>query len=569
MRKTTRAWLTGASVVASTAILLAGCGNQTNTSSTQQSGTSTDTTLHVAQGTKWNDEFIPNLDSSGYTSAMWQLSFDPLLNFNNKLGIEPWLVSKYKYSADHKTLTCWIQPNANWSDGKPIVSQDVLLDMNFLASPAYNGPHLQGQSEYLVDNVVGESKIQSGKAKSFADTGGFTIINDKEFQVHVNQADAAFLTADLAWITPLPAHVLKNIPFSKWLTMPFDRKPTVVSGAYIPTSANGQSVDKFKANPDYWRGKPKIANVVLQYVSPDVEPSMIQNGQLDYAINGIPSDDKLKLKGQPGVSEHTDPSLEYSFLGLEDKKPYFSDVRVRQAIEYALNRQEMIQGLYKGMAVPINSPTPDSFSWAATPASQLNQYKYDPKKAEQLLDAAGYVKKGQWRIDPKTGKTLQIHLVYSSGNTVTQSEGTAIQQDLQAVGLDVVVDTPLDFNTLISRLENNDSNIDMWLMSNELGADPDPRGMWGTKDPDNFGRYSNTEIDKLIYNTWALPSDFTQAGRGEQFQKFNKFVNQQLPLVFLWDLQDVTVYSSKLNIPASHFGPLGAWPVAPDWTLSN
>ncbi|GMA50372.1 ABC transporter substrate-binding protein [Alicyclobacillus contaminans] len=557
-------------LAASAAMLLYGCGQNTaSNSSSKDSATPVDGgTLTVAQGTPWNDEFIPNLDSSGYTEAMWQLSFDPLLNVDNKLQLQPWLVQKYQYSPDHKTITCWLQPNAKWSDGQPIVSRDVLLDMDFLASPAYNGPHLQGQSEYLVDNVVGADKIVKGEAKSFADTGGFTIINDKEFQVHVKQADAAFLTADLANITPLPYHRLKGIPFSQYLEMQYDRLPDVVSGPYIPTSATNQSVDTFKANPNYWRGKPHIANVVLKVVSPDVLPGMMASGQVNFAINGLSANDKIKMKSDPQIVEKTMPSTEYAFLGLKDNKPYFSDVRVRQAIAYAINRQAIINGIFKGMAVPINSPTPDSYTWAATPASQLNTYDYNPKKAEQLLDEAGYVKKGQWRIDPKTGQTLTLHLATTTDPT-RASEANAIQQDLQAVGIHVVEDSPIDFNTLVSRLENNDPSIDMWLMGNSMGPDPDPRGTWGTKDPGNYERYSNPEIDKLIQNTWALPSDFTQAGRGQQFQTFNKFVNQQLPIIFLFDYNDVQVYRSNVHIPDKYFGPMGVWPVQPDWWISK
>ncbi|WAH38018.1 ABC transporter substrate-binding protein [Alicyclobacillus dauci] len=570
-----KGWLTATSVVAASALLLAGCADNSAATSNNGSSSKADSspadggTLTVAQGTKWNDEFIPNLDSSGYTAAMTQLSFDPLLNVNNKLQLVPWLVQKYQYSSDHKTITCWLQPNANWSDGQPIVSKDVLLDMDFLASPAYNGPHMQGQAGYLVDNIVGASKILKGQAKSFGETGGFTIVSDKEFKVHVSQADAAFITADLANITPLPYHILKDTPFSDWLDMKYNKLPTVVSGAYIPVSANSQSIDTFKANPNYWRGKPHISKVVLEQTSPDVEPGLMASGQLSFAINGISANDKIKMKKDPDITETTMPSTEYAFLGLEDKKPYLSDVRVRQALAYAINRDQIINGIFQGMAVPTNSPTPDSYSWASTPASQLNQYKYDPKKAEQLLDQAGYVKKGQWRIDPKTGKTLVLHLATTAGSATGTTEAAAIQQNLQAVGLDVVENSPIDFSTLVNHLQNNDPNIDMWLMGNSMGPDPDPRGTWGTQDPGNYGHYSNPEIDKLIYNTWALPSDFTQAGRGQQFQAFNKFVNEQLPVIFLFNYQNVQVYSSKVQIPSKYFGPMGAWPVSPDWSISK
>lgn len=528
-------------------------------------------TLRVAEGQPWNDTFIPYLDASAYTVNLWSLAFDPLLNIDNHLHVIPWLVRRYQWSNNYRTLTCWLQPNANWSDGHPIVSGDVLLAMNFIASPAYNGAQIQGQYGALVANVVGVQRILNGKSTSFIQTGGFQIINNKEFKIHVKRPDAAFLPADFGAIVPLPNHILGKIPYSQWLSMPYDKHPHVVDGAFIPRSIDGQTNVVYQANTLYWKGRPHIGTIDMEYVSPDVMPSLLMQGRLDMALNGLSAKSILRLRLFPHIEETTIPSLGFSYLGMNDKNPIFQDIRVRQAIAYALNRQQMIRGIEKGLAQPINAPIPSVFTWISSHHQTLYSYPYQPQYAKNLLTQAGLIQKGPWRINRLTGKTAILHLDYASGSATGLLRAEAIQQDLQAVGLDVVIDPPINLSTLFSMLEQRDPHVEMWVASWGLGTDPDPRGMWGSHDANNFEQYTSPRLDQLIYNTWALPVDFTEAGRSRQLQMFNQFVNEQLPLVFLWEPSSTWVYTQKLHIPDYDFDAVGEqWPLNPyQWSITS
>lgn len=574
MTKLNKVSMATIALAASLSMILAGCGNTTtpanNTTAPAADKPVDGGTVTVAQTTKWQDEFIPLLDGSLYTFNMWGFSFDSLMNVDNKLNYEPWIGQSYTWSNDHKTVTIKIDPNAKWSDGQPIVSADVLLFMNYLASKDYNTT-LQGQYESLVDPVVGSADIVAGKKTSFEQTGGFKTISPSEFSITFQNVDAAVLYSDVAGYVPLPSHVLGSIPFKDWITTPFDKQPTVVSGAFIPTAVNGQSNVTYKANPNYWKGKPHIDTLVMKYVSEDVAPSLLQSGQIDLILNGLKAQDYLKLKTSTTVKTEQQPDMGFYYMGLKDKNPLFSDVRVRQAMEYAINRQALIQGVFKGLAQPINSPVP-SVSWAAAgPNDGLNPYNYNPDTAKQLLDQAGFkVGADGMRIDPKTGKTAVMHLVYSSGSPTVTLEADAIQQDLKAVGLDVVLDTPLDFNTMFTKIEKDDPSIEMWLAGWGLGVDPDPRGLWGSTDSYNLGRWVDLHDDALIKATWADPKDFDKSYRKAQLITWEKYVNQQLPVIFTIQKDDLWAYTNRLHIPSDDWSPASGVPLnSQDWWVTS
>ncbi|MCL6454923.1 MAG: hypothetical protein K6T78_15050, partial [Alicyclobacillus sp.] len=231
-------------------------------------------------------------------------------------------------------------------------------------------------------------------------------------------------------------------------------------------------------------------------------------------------------------------------------------------------RNTMIQGILKGLGTPINGPLPP-ISWAAaTTADGMNPYNYDPTKAGQILDSLGY-KMGSdgYRVDPSTGKDLSFTLSYSSGSPTTQAEAVAIQDSLKKIGIKVVLNTPMDFNTLAKKVETDDKSIQMWLMGWSLSLDPDPRGLWQSTDAMNFPRWTDPKNDALIKATYSAQA-FDKTYRKQALVKWQLYVNQQLPYIFLWAPDSVYAYSSKLNIPANDWSAVGPLNIQ-DWWLSQ
>ncbi|MCL6548337.1 MAG: hypothetical protein K6T30_05455 [Alicyclobacillus sp.] len=526
-------------------------------------------TLTIGQAFPFQNEFIPFLTADLYTANVWAMAFDPLLSVDNKLNFIPWLAQKWKWSSDHKTLTMWLQPNAKWSDGKPITSDDVLLAMDFLASKAYNTT-LQGEYESLVDPIVGSQDIVSGKKQSFAQTGGFTKINNKEFQIHLKAPDAAVLYSDIASITPLPSHILKKIPFKKWGTSDFNLRPTVVSGPYKFVAIHGTDNVVMQANPLYWKGKPHIQNLIFKTDSADVAPGLLQSGEVDFQINGLKAQDVQKLQSLSNVNVVTLPDNGWYYLAAKlNGLPELKDYRVREAFEYALDRQAMVKGIMKGYGQVVSGPLP-AISWAAaTPKDGLNPYPYDVQKANQLLDAAGW-KKGSdgWRIDPATKKPAVFHLTYPN-DPVREQVAIAIQQEFKDIGIQIKLDTPLDIQAFYKKVQNDDKSVQLFVAAWELSVDPDPRGLWGSQNPMNYERWVDPEDDKLIADTWGAKA-FDTKYRKQALIKWQLYVNKQMPVNFLFSKENLYAINKRVHIPKQDWAPTGATPLNPqDWTLSQ
>jgi len=552
------------SMAASLSIVLAGCGtNSTNTTTPSPTAVAKPVdggTLTIGQGTKYDDQFIPDIDASLYTANITSFAYDSLLMTDKNLNFIGDLAKSWSWSADKKSLTMTLQPNLKWSDGQPITSADVLFTMNFLASKTYNTT-LQGQYGYLVGAVIGANRIGAGKFTSFDKTGGFKKIDDTSFTLNFHNVDAAVLWSQLASIQPLPMHSLQGTPMKDWGSSAFDKMPTVVSGPFEFTQVNGTDSVEMAPNPNYWQGKPHVAKLILKTVSEDVAPGLLANGSVDFMLNGLKPTDYTKLKQLPGITVKTLPENGFSYLGLKLYQKEFQDVRVRQAFEYALDRNTMVKGILKGLGTPISGPLPP-VSWAAATASDgMNPYNYSTSQANTLLDQAGW-KKGSdgFRLDPVTGKEANLHLEYSTGSPVTEAEAVAIQQYLKAVGVKVTLDAPLDFNALAKKVEGDDKTLYMWLMGWSLSTDPDPRGLWDSTDAMNFPRWKDPQNDKLIAATWNGAA-FDKTVRKAAFIQWQLYVNKQLPYIFLWAPDDIWGYDSRLHIPANDWsvaGPLNA-----------
>lgn len=577
MAQMTKVTMATVALAASASILVAGCGlgHSNNSSASPVKTVANAATVQnggvmtIGQATKWEDEFVPNLDGSLYTQNIVGLQFDSLLNTDNKLNFIPWLAQKWKWSNDHKTLTMWLQPNANWSDGQPITSADVLLYLNYMGSKAYNTT-LQGEYGYLVSPFVGSAAIAKGTQTSFAATGGFTQISDKEFELHFSTADAASLTNYVAGITPLPSHILGNIPFSQWLDMSYDKQPTVVSGPFIATSVQGETGVTLTANKNYWKGAPHLAGIDMEYVSQAVEPGLLTSGKLDLALNGIQAPDFLKLEKISNVTTVKVPELGFDYLGLnENASPLFKNVTFRQAVQYGTDRAAMIQGIEKGLASPINTALPN-ISWAYNPAG-INPYNYNPAKAESLLKSMGY-KMGKDGYFQKSGKDLSFQLTYSQGSAADTQIADLLQQNMKQIGIKLVVNSPIDFNTLFNDLESATANkkIQGWIAGWSLSTDPDPRGLWGSTDAYNLEHWVDKKDDQYIKETWANPADFNPVNRGKSFAAFEKEVNAQVPLNFLYEPDTLFALSKNVNIPANDWSSAGELPLnAQDWSLNQ
>lgn len=559
--------------VVSLSALLAGCsgglgGSQGAAPAVHRAPIHNGGTLVQTFPTSFGTNLIPFLDASLYTATAVGYEFDPILQFNQNGVLIGDLVSSWSFSPDKKTIYFHINPKARWSNGIYVTAKDVQLGVDWLASKTYNVTD-QGEYGYLVQNIVGASKpLPDGTTPS-----GFKIINPREFSITMQQPDAAVLPSQLSGITPLPTFVLGRIPMSQWKSSSFNKLPTVGTGPFITTQVvPGQSITQ-KANPYYLFGKPHIAYNVFKVISPDVVVGDLASGQVDIA--SILPKDVAKLKAAPNLNIAITPNNGFEYLGWRlNNAQYgsvFSNVLFRQAVEYAINRGALIQAVDKGYGKPENGPLPPINHWY-NPALN-NAYPYSPAKANALLNQMGMKIKNGWRTMPN-GQPFTPTLTISSGNSNLAIDANFIKQFLNAVHINLKVNPPINFNTILNYL-NGDANgkqpIQGFLLGWSLGTDPDPRGLWRTTDQLNITTIDwvkgpGTKLNDQLIHDQHTAAAFSLPYRQKVLYQWQALVSKEMPENFLMMNDTLTAYNKNLHgVTFSPYGNLFPY----KWYLSN
>src|SRR5699024_8907082 len=237
----------------------------------------------------------------------------------------------------------------------------------------------------------------------------------------------------------------------------------VVQGEYV-------SLERFD---DYWEGKPKLAEILIMVVDPSLTQGALQNGEID--LMEIRLDDVAKLEQVENIRAVDQEGLEYSYvmfrfahynadegLVVADYDKYESK-ELRQAMFYALDREALVDSYLAGKATIVNTPVP-SVHWIAADESELTQYNYDPEKAGELLDEAGYKDTNDdgYREDPD-GEEFVVKFAHYAGPAAFEGRTQAIMQNWEDVGIKTELSTGqlIEFNTYNDMKDNDDENIEV------------------------------------------------------------------------------------------------------------
>jgi peptide/nickel transport system substrate-binding protein len=292
-------------------------------------------------------------------------------------------------------------------------------------------------------------------------------------------------------------------------------------------------------NATYWAGAPKIACVRFAVVPDAITEALeMKKGSGDVESNEITRDMVHALQGKSGLLTQTGPGARVDYMNFNVSDPALRDVRVRQAIAFAIDRDALIQWLWLGGARKAETLLPMGH-WAVANDSQLAQYPHDVARAERLLDAAG--------LKPdKDGVRLRLTMKTSTDET-TRLEAQAIQAQLREAGI-VLTLRSAEFGTFYSDITKGAFQMYMlrWIGSNE---DPDifryayatesfpPKGA-------NRGRYSNARVDALLK---AASAETDEAVRRKEYVEVQQILAEDLPSIPLWYPDNVVVHSSRLE----------------------
>lgn len=438
--------------------------------------------------------------------------YDGLVRYKDgTLEVEPSLAESWTISEDGKTYTFKLREGVKFHDGTPFNAEAV---------------------KFNFDRMLKEDH-------PFADTGPFplafffsaveevTAVDPTTVEFKLDAPYAPFLS-NLAYPTGLivsPAAVKK---YGK----DFGRNP-VGTGAYKFAEWEPNAKMVATRNEDYWDGAPDLEAVIFRPITDaNTRIAEMLSGGLDVMVE-VPPDSLQQFKSSDDFTVHEQAGPHLWFLILNAKEGPFSSKAARQAANYAINKTALVDNILQGTADVAAGPTPPAFAWAYD--ETLEPYPYDPEKAKELLKEAGY-----------DGEEVTFYVTEGgSGMLDPVAMGTAIQADLQAVGMNVKIET-YEWNTFLGNvnpgLEGKADMAEMAWMTNDpdtlpflalrTEAFPDKGGF-------NSGYYSNPKVDELLEKARQVTD---QGERAALYKEMQQIVKEDAPWVFVanWKQNAVT-----------------------------
>ncbi len=385
-------------------------------------------------------------------------------------------------ASDGVTYTFKLRKDVKWSDGQPVTSDDVLFTYNLMFDPSYkdvNSPR-RGDLEKNLASITAPDQ--------------FT------FVFKTKKVWAKFITSQTTYGI-LPKHVLGSLAPKALNTAPFDSNPTVVNGAFKFVKWDKSQQVVLARNDTYYRGAPLLDQFVFKVVPDSVAAgNQLKTGELDAGIFSASLVDTMRTAPNVDLKIFDGPSFDYYGYQNDPAKPsykFFGAKTVRQALLYALDRQKIVDSVYFGQAILATGFEP-TVSWAYDP-NVKPKYTFDKKKAEEMLDAAGW-EKGASGIREKDGVPFRFEILTNVGNKERENLIVVMQQQWKDIGVDASP-KPIQFQQLVTQLTNQ-RTFDCFMLGFNLDPDPDQAEIWGSESarPGGFNGmpYKNPEADRLF-----------------------------------------------------------------------
>jgi len=507
--------LTAALVLLATA----GCSSTSHASAASGSADASGrggTLVIGATGTLPNPDTI--LGGTGYEGTAlvsWQiyegLTRYDLTKTNEPAPITSALATSWTVAPDHRTWTFTLRKGVTFQDGTPFNAAAVIFNLD---------RYLKKGSPYYTAALGAAAQEYAGDITSYRAVGTDQV-------VLVTKAPNGHFTDDLT-------HILMASPTAvrKYGDSGFSQHPVGTGPFTFVSQTPGQEID-LVANKRYWRGAPKLDRLVVKALpDPAARTAALLSGEVN--MIDYPNPDDVSRLETDGVKVDTNAYDHIWYWILDESKAPWNNVLVRQAANYAINRQALASDLLHGTAGPAYQAAPKG-TIAYDPNGNL--YSYDPAKAKQLLAEAGLSKGFTTTVTVPTA---------GSGNLLPVPISEAIQQDLAAVGITVKIRTT-DWNTLLSDEANGkvDLGSDALAQSTTLFQSESLLPLFlGSNSPFWTGHYSDPKVDSLFA---AASSSLDQTTRKQDYTQALDRVTKDAPWLFVVNDRDSRALSPKVH----------------------
>jgi peptide/nickel transport system substrate-binding protein len=436
------------------------------------------------------------------TVRIGELIYDSLMDTGSDLRAHPRLAERVETS-DSRRYVVHLRRGVRFHDGHELTTRDVVHTFSQFLDPAFISP-MKG---------------------AFTSMTGVRALDDYTV---VFELSAPFPSFPVTNLVPVP--ILPDGADEATLT----RAPNGTGPYRFVSYATDDKVE-LRAFDDYWDGRPQNAGVIVKVIPDDTMRSLeLRKGTADVIVNDMPPDIVHQMEKTGDFSIVRSPGLDFSYLGFNMRDPAVSDRRVRQAIGYATNRDAIVKYLRRDLA-RLATGLVHPQAWAYEP--DVFTFSYDPEKAKQLLDEAGYRDPDGDGPMPRLRLTLKI-----STNEEVRLQSTVIQQDLRRVGIDLDVRS-YEFATVFADILKGNFQIMSLQWVGGAVIDPDilRRVFHSTQVPPagfNRGHYMNPEVDRLIDLATAAVEE---QARKKYYGAAQRIIAEDAVYIPIWNRVNVAV----------------------------
>ena len=464
--------------------------------------------------------FDPAVATGTSTSRPLSNMFDPLVNtLGNKSEIQAALAQSWRVAEDAMSITLKLRPGVKFHDGTDLTADAVVMSFERMldkGNPYYYGPYTFPPFFF--------SAYKASKA-----------VDPLTVRFELNRPDVTFL-AEMVWVTGaiVSPTAVKN------LARDFLNKP-VGTGPFRFVSWEKNVKSTMERFDGYWRGAPRLDRIIWKPIIEEAQRfNQLASGEVDL-ITSLDPQFVPAVQANPNLQLIQAPSLHTWFVFFNLHETHFKDKRVRHAVNYAIDKEAIIKRILRGAGVLSHG-----WGWPHTWAYEPNvvEYPYNPKKAKELLAAAGY----------PNGFDVDFYVPESGSGMIAPKEiGTIMQANLKQIGVNVRITTE-EWISYIATYRKGLDNIHgkqfgmaqrSWLNPTD---DPGTYANYVSSGPltknANLGYYENPEYDKLLADALTTPD---RAKRAEMYRKAQRIFAEDAPWIFMFHANYVIAARRNVN----------------------
>jgi len=448
---------------------------------------------------------IPILATDSASQGVVSKVFNGLLKYNPKIELEGDLAQSWEVLDEGLTIIFHLRRNVYWHDGTPLTAEDVAFTYEKLIDPAIPTPY----------------------------SADFEMVEDLEvvdpYTVRISYGEP-FSPGLASWtMSIMPKHLLEHEDF---LTTSFARQPIGTGPYKFKRWISGDRVE-LVAFDRYFEGRPKLDRVILRVI-PDPATMFLELHQQtvdDIILTPLQySRQTDSAYFEENFRKFRYPGFGYVYLGYNLTNDLFKDKRVRQALNLAIDKQEIIDGVLLGLGRVCTGPFTRE-SWAYNP--EVRPRGFEPAKARELLREAGWEDTNRDGILERNGVSFEFTIVTNQGNLRRQMTAEIIQRRLKDIGVSVKIKI-IEWAAFIKEFID-ERRFDAVLLGWSLNREPDPYDIWHSsktgKGQFNFISYKNDRVDELIE---IGRRTFNIEERKKAYFEIHRILYEDQPVTFLY-----------------------------------